>query len=207
MDSQVVKSSPNTGVETHRPKVLNTGSMNDQVMPPNVSQKIPGETHGSDIQLAGQKSEQEAAASNQEWKAGRKEWMIIIVLAIVSLMVALDATILVPVLPVSASKKGSLRYMKDNTFAGDRERSSWAYDRYLLDGNGLSLDTISLSTVSGFPFGRVRPPSVLPDLTGLFHNRHSTLLPVPEFQRAFGGSFNPRSGRWRSSRLGTGDFD
>lgn len=112
-------------MEPHRPKVLNTESMNDQVMPPNVSQKIPGETHGSDIQLAGQKSEQEAATSNQEWKAGRNEWMIIIVLAIVSLMVALDATILVSVLPVSASKKGSERYMKDNTFAGDRERSSW----------------------------------------------------------------------------------
>lgn len=36
----------------------------------------------------------------QEWKAGRGEWMIIIVLAIVSLMVALDATILVSALSV-----------------------------------------------------------------------------------------------------------
>ena len=37
----------------------------------------------------------------EDWKAGRSEWMIIIVMAVVSLMVALDATILVPVLPVS----------------------------------------------------------------------------------------------------------
>ena len=36
-----------------------------------------------------------------EWKAGKSEWMIIIVIAIVSLMVALDATILVTILPVS----------------------------------------------------------------------------------------------------------
>ena len=39
-----------------------------------------------------------------EWKAGKEEWMIILVIAIVSLMVALDATILVPVLPVGASQ-------------------------------------------------------------------------------------------------------
>ena len=42
------------------------------------------------------------SAEPPAWKAGRKEWMVIMVLAIVSLMVALDATILVPVLPVSA---------------------------------------------------------------------------------------------------------
>ena len=41
-------------------------------------------------------------ALDSEWKAGGEEWMIIIVIAIVSLMVALDPTILVPALPVSA---------------------------------------------------------------------------------------------------------
>ena len=39
-----------------------------------------------------------------EWKAGKEEWMIVLVIAIVSLMVALDATILVTVLPVGASE-------------------------------------------------------------------------------------------------------
>ena len=39
--------------------------------------------------------------STLNWRAGRDEWMVVIVLAIVSVMVALDATILVPVLPVS----------------------------------------------------------------------------------------------------------
>ena len=42
--------------------------------------------------------------SDLEWKAGKEEWMIILVIAIVSLMVALDATILVTVLPVGASE-------------------------------------------------------------------------------------------------------
>lgn len=35
-----------------------------------------------------------------EWEAGKGEWLIILVLAIVSLMVAIDATILVTALPV-----------------------------------------------------------------------------------------------------------
>ena len=38
--------------------------------------------------------------SKTEWKPGPGEWLILICLAIVSLVVALDATILVPVLPV-----------------------------------------------------------------------------------------------------------
>lgn len=36
-----------------------------------------------------------------EWKPGKKEYAVMITLAIISLMVALDATILVSVLPVS----------------------------------------------------------------------------------------------------------
>ena len=39
---------------------------------------------------------------DREWKAGKEEWMIILVIAFVRLMVALDATILVPALPVGA---------------------------------------------------------------------------------------------------------
>lgn len=35
------------------------------------------------------------------WKPGKQEWRIILCLCIVSLIVALDATILVPALPVS----------------------------------------------------------------------------------------------------------
>ena len=44
------------------------------------------------------------ATPDLEWKAGKEEWMVILVIAIVSLMVALDATILVPVLPVGGSE-------------------------------------------------------------------------------------------------------
>jgi len=39
----------------------------------------------------------------EEWKAGKQEWLIVLCLGIVSLMVALDATIVVPALPVGPS--------------------------------------------------------------------------------------------------------
>jgi EmrB/QacA subfamily drug resistance transporter len=43
-----------------------------------------------------------------EWKAGKEEWAVMITIAVISLMVALDATILVPVLPeLAADLKGS----------------------------------------------------------------------------------------------------
>lgn len=45
--------------------------------------------------------------------------MIIIVLAIVSLMVALDATILVPVLPVSAFDPSLKYYMENKILLGN----------------------------------------------------------------------------------------
>ena len=44
---------------------------------------------------------EDSTVPEPEWKAGKDIWLVIIVIAVVSLMVALDATILVPVLPVS----------------------------------------------------------------------------------------------------------
>jgi len=40
------------------------------------------------------------ASREDEWKAGKQEWLIVICLATVSLMVALDATVIVTPLPV-----------------------------------------------------------------------------------------------------------
>jgi hypothetical protein len=48
----------------------------------------------------GLRSTPEASSPKPEWKPGPGEWAILTCLAIVSLVVALDATILVPVLPV-----------------------------------------------------------------------------------------------------------
>lgn len=43
----------------------------------------------------------EEEASSQPWKAGQREWLIVCCLCIVNACVALDATIIVPPLPVS----------------------------------------------------------------------------------------------------------
>ena len=48
----------------------------------------------TDAEVAGEKEEK-----TPQWKPRRHEWMVMITLATISLMVALDATILVPVLP------------------------------------------------------------------------------------------------------------
>ncbi|KAI4212375.1 MAG: hypothetical protein LQ351_004945 [Letrouitia transgressa] len=52
----------------------------------------------TDLEMHGEASTQEI---DLHWKAGRQEWLILAVLVIISLMAALDATVLVPVLPVS----------------------------------------------------------------------------------------------------------
>ncbi|KAL8889534.1 MAG: hypothetical protein Q9215_003188 [Flavoplaca cf. flavocitrina] len=77
-------------------------------------------------------------APEQAWKAGRKEWMIIIVLAIVSLMVALDATILVPALPAIASD-----------LHGNTTDTFWTGTAYLLTQSVLQPFLVSLSDVFG----------------------------------------------------------
>ena len=51
-----------------------------------------------------QRPDPATATPDREWKAGKEEWMIILVISTVSLMVALDATILVCALPVGVSE-------------------------------------------------------------------------------------------------------
>ncbi len=101
MDLRATTSSPGTGEETQQPRAMDTESMTGQAVVRKVTQKGLCVADGSSTHLAGPESQPEPTASVPEWKAGRNEWMIIIDLAIISLMIALDATILVPVLPVS----------------------------------------------------------------------------------------------------------
>ncbi len=85
-----------------RQEEVNLRQANDRATLHENDEKIPKESEHSSAKPVTQEPDQLSTASDPEWKAGRDEWMIIVVLAIVSLMVALDATILVPVLPVSA---------------------------------------------------------------------------------------------------------
>jgi hypothetical protein len=47
-----------------------------------------------------ERGERPLAAAENEWKPGSKEYAVMVTLSVISLMVALDATILVSVLPV-----------------------------------------------------------------------------------------------------------
>lgn len=60
-----------------------------------ISEKQLNAEEGSAEQLS---VDQEPKGS--DWKPGKAEWLILICLALLSLVVSLDATILVPVLPV-----------------------------------------------------------------------------------------------------------
>ena len=65
-------------------------------------EKLPDEIERADDQVDLHNPNRVSMALIPQWKAGKGEWMIIIVMAIVSLMVAIDATILVPALPVGS---------------------------------------------------------------------------------------------------------
>lgn len=75
---------------------------NNQKTSGNANERKTLEIGEKDAQEADQTPSSGTTVSSREWKAGKKEWMVIIVHTIVSLMVALDATILVTALPVSA---------------------------------------------------------------------------------------------------------
>ncbi|MCJ1403034.1 hypothetical protein MMC11_006256 [Xylographa trunciseda] len=103
-----------------------------------VDEKALGQTEPSATKPASQDLNQATDVSGPEWSAGRDEWMIIIVLAVVSLMVALDATILVPVLPAIASD-----------LQGDAIDAFWAGTAYLLTQSVCQPFIVSLSDVFG----------------------------------------------------------
>lgn len=93
-----------------------------------LQERFPATTEGMEIS--------DSAEPDLDWKAGKEEWAIIIVLAVVSLMVALDATILVTALPVSGNDMDGLSNVRLIDPVHSYE-SSWECNRYLLDGYSL----------------------------------------------------------------------
>lgn len=92
----------------------NLARLDDRGNIPQAEEKSPAKTENSNRSTTSQEPNLVSTASDPEWRAGRGEWMIIIVLAIVSLMVALDATILVPVLPASIPELSSKNSSKSD---------------------------------------------------------------------------------------------
>ena len=152
----VADSKPETADQIYQPAAMNLRTTSVQYGPPEVSEKISAHIENPGVQSAVSEPQQEPANLNQEWKAGRKEWMIILVLATVSLMVALDATILVSVLPVSSfviMQKLWRRSQRFQTIAhsldGNSTNTFWTGTAYLLTQAVFQPFLISLSDVFG----------------------------------------------------------
>ena len=81
------------------------------VSSPAITEKSPRTSHSSGISLP-------TEDPFEEWKAGRQEWLIIITLVLISLMASIDATILVPVLPVRnlSSKERTFEVWSDMSY-------------------------------------------------------------------------------------------
>lgn len=83
-----------------------------------------------------------------EWKPGRKEYAVIITLSVVSLMVALDATILVSVLPVSGHLLTKSSTTEFQLISPDIGRRTWRHrNRCVLGRDILPSDISRLSTL------------------------------------------------------------
>ncbi|KAL9616039.1 MAG: hypothetical protein Q9160_009040 [Pyrenula sp. 1 TL-2023] len=111
---------------------------NDQGTLSNAKERKTFDIEEKDTQEADPKASQDAAISNREWKAGRKEWMVVLVHTFVSLMVALDATILVTALPALA-----------RDLNGDATKTFWTGTSYLLTQAVFQPLLVSLSDVFG----------------------------------------------------------
>lgn len=95
-----------------------------------------------------------ATASDDTWKAGRAEILTVICLSIVSLIVALDSTILVPVLPVSRCLPRSMRlliFLQTLAVAlnGSAIETFWAGTSFLLASSTFQPFIGALSDVFG----------------------------------------------------------
>ena len=156
MDANIKPSTLGTGDALPPIMQASTENTNDQTL--SGTEKKTSETRESSTSLNRQGSVKEPNTSGEDWKAGRAEWMIIIVIAIVSLMVALDATILVPVLPVSAFlEKGCKVAIEGLTHPqaiatdlhGSTTDTFWTGTSYLLTQSVLQPFIVSLSDIFG----------------------------------------------------------
>lgn len=86
-----------------------------------------------------------------EWKLERKEKLVMIALAVVSFVAALDSTVLVPLLPVR-SWGPQTQWRFSDCILDSRRIASRRRDQYLLDRNVLFIELHRLSTLSCFSF-------------------------------------------------------
>lgn len=138
------------------------------------------------------------------WKAGRAEKLAIACLSIVSLVVALDATILVPVLPV-----GLFLYPPDpllNFLLDPGDLVEWLRDRDLLGRNVVSPRQRDLSTIHRGVVRRLWQEVAASYFHLLVCGGNTRRRSFPRLRSISGWPDHPGNWRRRHHHLGVGDL-
>lgn len=116
-----------------------------------------------------------------EWKPGKKEYAVMLTLALISLMVALDATILVSVLPVSNGSRLLARYWRRRACADGlteaSNRPGGHRNGCILGRDVVSTLVRSVPAVHGGAVGHLWTQGDARRLRTVLHPRHRPLRP------------------------------
>lgn len=139
----------------------------------------------------------EAAVSIPEtWSPNKNEWLIMISLAFISLMVALDASILVTVLPVSQSN--THKPQKGTNFVlGNSAQAEWHLSTSILGWYIVSAHLGCLPTSHRFHQPDLWSTTTPRPVSCLLYSWYDALLGIKGLHDAVGRSKHTRRGRWR----------
>lgn len=117
----------------------------------------------------------------EEWKPTRNEWLIMISLAFISFVVSLDATILVTVLPVSASL--SPAWITSDIPTGDCSQAQRHVGRGFLGRNIIPPHFCHLAAYHRVLQPGIRSSTASPSVVALLHYGHCTMCNVSRFHQ------------------------
>ena len=158
-------------------------------------QKGDGEekASGSDILNGGDVNPSKTELGLQDWEFGKQEKLIMVVLMILSMVVALDAAIVAPVLPVRlvslCSKRISLIDLDHS------QGLEWICNRCILGRNLIPSNLRCLSAIYRSNFGYLRAAVVAPIICRPLYHRDIVSLPCTDLSGASRRTFY--SGDWR----------
>ena len=139
----------------------------------------------------------ESAKSSQvEWKPQKQEYLVMLTLSIISLMVALDATILVTVLPVSYMSV-DLTARRLTIGQDHNERSPRLCHRCFLDRHLLPVGLCSLSAFHCSFVRHLRATRIASPILAILHHWINSLCSCSNFCRFARWPLCSRNWRWR----------
>jgi hypothetical protein len=139
----------------------------------------------------------EATVSIPEtWTPNKNEWLIMISLAFISLMVALDSSILVTVLPVSPSNI-HIRQKGTDFVVGNSAQAQWYLSTGILGWYILSAHLSHLPASHRVHQSDLWSAATARLISRLLYSWHDTLLGIKGLHNAVGRPKHTRRRRWR----------